>query len=472
MNVGNTQEKIERKRDGYGEKNEKSFYLTTGGSVFLHVSFILLMIFDTSFREIVESFLGVRQPVLPEEKIYVAILDPSQIHLGKETRSSLLQKGYSINGQPTEQGHQNVLSEPTLSPPTNHRTVPPRTEQIMKNTTTPPLSRAIILKQDQGTPNPERVPRRAIEARNRTPVIPNGAPSTGSNPNNRVKTLFRKSQKSNDNRIPRRKFVQKRRTRHLPNDEFPNQADNPHRSNPSSRRLPDRFARIARPPIVPEKQIQTRKRAPSIVPNSGIVARQQKLVVNTSREPQKESVPMTHNAKLVRPPTATSRTSITPDKRKSVPRIRTTTRMNRPLDQASLGSMQASIPLQSSVNPVYATRSEASEGTTVNEADMVYSNYIKNIDKKFEEVGRFPHYAAKKNVTGETRISFTILKDGTLSDLRIIQSSDHASLDEESLRIVQDSAPFQPIPDLLKKVALTLTWTFHYSGGKTVPINR
>lgn len=460
-------ENIETKWIGSG-KEERSFYLMSAGSILFHVSFILLMIFNTAFREIIESYLGILQPVLAGEKIYVSILDPSQVHFGKETRSPLLQKGYSINGQPNEQGHQNVLSNPTDSPPTNHSTVPPRAAQVLRHSATPPLSRPILLQQDQGSPHPERLPRRPIEAQNRASKNPNGSPSPGSNPHTQARMIIQKSQRASDDRVFRRTSIQRQRSRHIPTDESPHQINNSHTTNPSLRHPSDRIASVVRPSIQPKKQVRTSERTPSMLANNGFRAKQLTLKLNARQEPRKESAPIPLGAKKVRPPSMTSRTSVTPEKKKTAPQIRTITRMNRTLEQASLGDMQHRISLENNVNSVYASRSNASEGTAVNEADVIYSKYIKEIDKKFEEVGKFPHYAAKENVTGENRITFTILKDGTLSDLRIVNSSDHSSLDEESLRIVQDSAPFQPIPDLLRKGALTLTWTFHYSGGVAV----
>lgn len=471
-NAEGKSEVVEKKWTGYGAKEERSFYLVTGGSVFLHVSFIFLMLFDSSFREIVESYLGVRSPVPAGEKIYVSILDPSQIHLGRETLSPMLQKGYSINGEPNEQGHQNVLSNPTNSPPTEHATVPPRAAQVLRNSATPPLSRAILMRQDQKSPSPKRTSQLPLEVENRASKNPNGSPSPGGLPHIQAKVLFQKSQRPSDNRILRRTSVQRKRSRHVPNDEFPTQVNSPHTTNPSLRHLSDRVASVVRPLILPKKQVLTSKRNSSKVANEGSLERSRTLALNARQAPRNESVPKPRIAKEVRPPSLTSRTSVTPEKRKTVPQIRTVTRMNRTLEQASLGNMQDRISLQGDVNPVYATRSNESGGTAVNEADVIYSKYIKEIDKKFEEIGKFPHFSANRNVTGENRITFTILKDGTMSDLRIIQSSDHSSLDEESLRIVQDAAPFQPIPDQLKKKVLTLTWTFHYSGGRTVSVNR
>lgn len=466
--VGDSPENIEKIWADTG-KEEKYFRWTIGGSVLFHISFIVLMIFSPSFRDLVGSFLGIRLPVLSGEKIFLSVLDPSQVQFGKETLAPLLQKGYSINGQPNEQGHQNVLSNPVKSPPTNRATVSPRSPVVSRPRSNPPPSRAILLNRSRRSPR--QIPQLQTGKQILASKKPNGPLAPGHIARLQEKMVLQKAQKSSSNRTPHRSSLLKHRSRHIPSDEFPNQANSPNTENPSFRHPADRTASLVRTPVVPMKQVRTKNLTTAAVAKSDHSTLLHRVKSSDRGEIRKKSVPSPLVVNAVQPHSQTSHPSVPMEKKKTVPQKRTITRENRSLEQASLGDMKNHVSLQISVNPVYATRSDSSGRTTVKEEDVLYSKYIKDIDRKFEQVGKFPHHDANNKVTGENRIAFTILRDGTLSDLRIVKSSDHSSLDEESLRIVQDSAPFHPIPALLRKDALTLIWTFHYSGGGVVPVS-
>ena len=466
--VGDSQVNIEKNWADAG-KEEKYFRWTVGGSVLFHISVIVLMIFSPSFRDLVGSFLGIRLPVLSGEKIFLSVLDPSQVQFGKETQAPLLQKGYSINGQPDEQGHQNVLSNPVKSPPTNRATVPSRSPVVSRPRSNLHPSRAILLNRSRRSPR--QIPQLQTGKQILAPKKTTGSLAPGRISQLQEKMVFQKAQKSSSNRTPHRSSRLKHRSLHIPNDEFPNQANSPNTEKPSFRHPADRTASLVRTPVVPMKQIQTKKLTTAAVAKNDHRTMLHRVRSSHRGEIRKGSLPLPLVVNAIQPRSQTSRPNVPMEKKKTVPQNRTITRENRSLEQASLGDMKNHVSLQISVNPVYEMRSDSSGRTIVKEEDVLYSKYIKDIDRKFEQVGKFPHHDANNKITGENRIAFTIRKDGTLSDLRIVKSSDHSSLDEESLRIVQDSAPFHPLPALLKKNALTLIWTFHYSGGGVVPVS-
>jgi protein TonB len=59
---------------------------------------------------------------------------------------------------------------------------------------------------------------------------------------------------------------------------------------------------------------------------------------------------------------------------------------------------------------------------------------------------RFPELAAITGLQGNVFIIFEILKDGSLGKIEIVKSSGYKILDDEAVRTVRDSAPFQPLP--------------------------
>ncbi len=59
----------------------------------------------------------------------------------------------------------------------------------------------------------------------------------------------------------------------------------------------------------------------------------------------------------------------------------------------------------------------------------------------------YPELAAISGYQGTLYILFDIMKDGSLGRLEVLKSSGYKILDDEALRSIRDSAPFQPLPD-------------------------
>ena len=75
---------------------------------------------------------------------------------------------------------------------------------------------------------------------------------------------------------------------------------------------------------------------------------------------------------------------------------------------------------------------------------MSYNRWLKI---KIESVLKYPELAAVSGYQGTLYIKFDILKDGTLGGLELLKSSGFKILDDEALRAIRASAPFQPLPD-------------------------
>jgi TonB family protein len=56
---------------------------------------------------------------------------------------------------------------------------------------------------------------------------------------------------------------------------------------------------------------------------------------------------------------------------------------------------------------------------------------------------RYPKYARENNITGRVIVTFIVEKDGSLSDLKVLQSP-HESLSEEALRVMKLSPRWRP----------------------------
>ncbi len=100
-----------------------------------------------------------------------------------------------------------------------------------------------------------------------------------------------------------------------------------------------------------------------------------------------------------------------------------------------------------------------------NTRQTVYKIYLKQVKENIVRAWRYPEQASEVREEGKVDVEFTILKDGRLLDVRILQSSGFSSLDREAIRAVGAASPFKPIPDQMRVTKLPIRFTFNYTLG-------
>jgi protein TonB len=84
---------------------------------------------------------------------------------------------------------------------------------------------------------------------------------------------------------------------------------------------------------------------------------------------------------------------------------------------------------------------------TLDTDEFKFMSYNRWLKIKIESVLKYPELAALSRIQGTLYIKFDILKDGSLGGLELLKSSGYKILDDEALRAIQSSAPFQPLPE-------------------------
>jgi protein TonB len=87
------------------------------------------------------------------------------------------------------------------------------------------------------------------------------------------------------------------------------------------------------------------------------------------------------------------------------------------------------------------------ESVTLDTDEFKFISYNRWLKIKVESVLKYPELAAISGYQGTLFIKFDIMKDGSLGGLEILKSSGYKILDDEALRSIRLSAPFQPLPD-------------------------
>lgn len=101
----------------------------------------------------------------------------------------------------------------------------------------------------------------------------------------------------------------------------------------------------------------------------------------------------------------------------------------------------------------------------INTADFRYIGYFTSMRKSIELVWNYPYMAVRRGLQGQVDLEFTILKDGTVKNIRVLQSSGFEILDKAIVDAIRLASPFSPLPDGFGKNKLTVTGSFRYVLG-------
>ncbi len=87
------------------------------------------------------------------------------------------------------------------------------------------------------------------------------------------------------------------------------------------------------------------------------------------------------------------------------------------------------------------------DSVTLDTDEFKFIAYNRWLKIKVESRLRYPELAAISGIQGVLYLKFDIMKDGSLGNLELLKSSGYKILDDEALKSIRDSAPFQPLPE-------------------------
>ena len=105
---------------------------------------------------------------------------------------------------------------------------------------------------------------------------------------------------------------------------------------------------------------------------------------------------------------------------------------------------------------------EVGDRIDLNTTNYRYIGYFTSVRKAFELVWTYPAEAARRGLQGEVSIQFTILKDGRVRSIKVLESSGHSVLDDAVIEAIRLSSPYSPLPDGFEKDKLTVVGSFRY----------
>lgn len=105
---------------------------------------------------------------------------------------------------------------------------------------------------------------------------------------------------------------------------------------------------------------------------------------------------------------------------------------------------------------------EESEAIDLNTKNYRYIGYFTNMRRAIELVWSYPPTAARKGASGKVRIIFIIESNGSVSKIRLVDSSGYEILDHAIVEAIQLASPFAPLPETFRKDQLSVSGTFSY----------
>jgi len=129
-----------------------------------------------------------------------------------------------------------------------------------------------------------------------------------------------------------------------------------------------------------------------------------------------------------------------------------------------IASLEARIALEQQAQ---AKRPRVKRLTSVSTKSADEAAYLNMWRQKVERIGNANY--PDSNVYGDLRMLVVLGYDGSLREVRILESSGHKSLDNAALRIVRLAAPYQDFPVEMRKhydqLEIIRTWKFSRSGA-------
>ena len=136
----------------------------------------------------------------------------------------------------------------------------------------------------------------------------------------------------------------------------------------------------------------------------------------------------------------------------------------------AIASLQAQLDLQQQAYAKRPRKYTISSASTQKRADALYLDTWR---KHIESVGNlnYPGQARQQELYGSLRMMVALRPNGSVQEIRILQSSGHRILDEAAVNIVQMAAPFEPFSAALREevdvLEIIRTWRFHQGNSFT-----
>lgn len=114
--------------------------------------------------------------------------------------------------------------------------------------------------------------------------------------------------------------------------------------------------------------------------------------------------------------------------------------------------------------PSGVTESDAADQETISldSNDERFVPYLKKVKKRIEHIWSYPPEAFAEKKGGVSTVFFSLDSHGRLVESKIIESSGHVALDQGTMNVIKEAAPYAPFPPEITHSRLNIQATFQY----------
>lgn len=109
-----------------------------------------------------------------------------------------------------------------------------------------------------------------------------------------------------------------------------------------------------------------------------------------------------------------------------------------------------------------APAGEQGKTLSLNTSELKYQKYLINMKNRIELKWEYPFAASRNGWQGNLQIDFTIKKDGTVTDIRLVKSSNYPVLDDAAITALRLASPFPPFPAGFSVEEINIKGQFSY----------
>lgn len=117
----------------------------------------------------------------------------------------------------------------------------------------------------------------------------------------------------------------------------------------------------------------------------------------------------------------------------------------------------------SKVYEAESPKGEKGKTLSINTTESKYQKYLLNMKRRIELFWSYPESSIRSGEQGKMRIDFTIAKDGSVKDVRVVKSSNYPALDDAAITAVKLASPFNPFPEGFDIETVEIRASFEYS---------
>ena len=97
----------------------------------------------------------------------------------------------------------------------------------------------------------------------------------------------------------------------------------------------------------------------------------------------------------------------------------------------------------------------------------ILTSFFRRFRDNIYNVWNYPRPAAERGLEGTTLLRVTVRRDGTVEDVRVVETSGSPLLDEEAAAAVWKGGPYGPLHSAYDGETLTIFAHFQYRLGRT-----